>query len=88
MIKAIVYGYNREECESLYQDYCHNKGIPCRMNDFISLTYRMSLSERQTKIKGTWSGVMKGDIALIGFGNGTKEARQDYAWLYNANLGA
>lgn len=88
MVRAIVYGYNMEDCVSLYKDYCHDKGIPCRMNDFIPLTYRMSLSERQTKIKGTWSGVMKGEIALIGFGNSTEEARQDYAWLYNVNLGA
>ena len=73
------------ECEALYRGYCQRNGIPCRLNEHIPLTYGMSLSERQRKIKGTYGAVMRGDITLIGFGNGSpEEARQEYNWLYTA----
>lgn len=83
MIRAIVFGYDIQICNSLYEEFCKQKRIPCRFNEFIPLSSLMSLSERREKIKGTWNDVMDGNIALVSSSNCPEELEREYISIYH-----
>lgn len=65
MTRAIVKGYNREECERRYKRYCNAFNIPCRQNEAVFLTSFMSRSDKKEKIRGRYNDVIENRTVLI-----------------------
>ena len=77
MTKAIVWGYDLQEAELKYKEYCQVYNIPCRLSDAIFLSSRMSLSWNQEKIRGYYNDVMEEKVKLINM------CKESFAHIYN-----
>lgn len=64
MKKAIVRGYNLEDAERRYKEYCHTNNIPCRLKDAVLLSSMSDSTER--RIKAYYKDVIEGRVELIG----------------------
>ncbi len=77
MKKAIVLGYDLHDAEQLYKTWCNSNNIPCRLNEAVLLSSKLSMSYKQEKIRGYYSEVMNDKIKLIGLD------KQYFHYLYN-----
>jgi len=77
MKKAIVWGYDLQEAELKYKEYCQVYNIPCRLSEAIFLSGKMSLDWNQEKIRGYWKDVMEDRIKLINI------CKESFIHIYN-----
>lgn len=63
MKKAIVRGYNLEDAERRYREYCNTNNIPCQLKDAVLLSSMSDSTERC--IIGYYKDVIEGRVKLI-----------------------
>ena len=65
MRKAIVFGYNLQEAEEKYKEYCNLNNIPCRFGEAVFLSSKEFSSRNREKIRGYYNEVMKNNVKLV-----------------------
>ena len=77
MIRAIVRGHSRKECERLYRRYCDALRIPCRAEEAVFLSSDNSPSKNAEKVRGSYNDVVEGRVHLVNM------TLQDFKFLYS-----
>lgn len=78
MVRAISAGWNLEHTYARYKAWCRENNLPYRPNECVALPATMPVSKQKEKIKGYFSTVVKGEIALLGM------TKDDFMVLYLA----